>query len=67
MVRKGGQSSLILKRDVKDAFRNIPLAPHIRWLLAFLGTIFSMLESVYHLVFVMHLIYLIYLRRLCTG
>ena len=34
-VRKGGQSSFILKRDVKVAFRNIPLAPHIRWLFGF--------------------------------
>lgn len=37
MVRKGGQSSIILKRDVKYAFQNIFLAPHIpiahiRWL-----------------------------------
>ena len=35
MVREGGRSSVILKRDVKDAFRNIPLAPHIRWLFGF--------------------------------
>ncbi len=35
MIKKGGQSSVIFKRDVKDAFRNIPLAPHIRWLFGF--------------------------------
>ena len=35
MGRKGGRSSFILKRDVKDAFRNIPLASHIRWLFGF--------------------------------
>lgn len=35
MVRKGGRSSFILKRDVKDAFRNIPVASHIRWLFGF--------------------------------
>lgn len=35
MIREGGRSSVILKRDVKDAFRNIPLAPHIRWLFGF--------------------------------
>ncbi len=35
MVRKGGRSSAILKQDVKDAFRNIPFAPHIRWLFGF--------------------------------
>ena len=32
MVRKRGQSLFILKRDIKDAFPNIPLAPHISWL-----------------------------------
>lgn len=35
MIREGGRSSVIFKRDVKDAFRNIPLAPHIRWLFGF--------------------------------
>ena len=35
MIREGGRSSVILKRDVKDAFRNIPLAPNIRWLFGF--------------------------------
>ncbi len=35
MVREGGRSSVILKRDMKDAFQNIPLVPHIRWLFGF--------------------------------
>lgn len=35
MVRKGGQSSFILNRDVKDAFQNIHLVSHIRWLSGF--------------------------------
>jgi hypothetical protein len=35
MVRIAGQHCFILKRDIKDAFRNIPVAPHIQWLLGF--------------------------------
>jgi len=35
MVRIAGQHCFILKRDLKDAFRNIPVAPHIQWLLGF--------------------------------
>lgn len=35
IIRKVGQSSVIVKRDIKDAFRNIPLGPHIRWLFGF--------------------------------
>lgn len=31
MVRNGERSSFIFKGDAKDAFQNIPLAPHIRW------------------------------------
>ena len=35
MVKTAGRHSLILKRDIKDAFRNIPIAPHVQWLLGF--------------------------------
>jgi hypothetical protein len=35
LVRIAGQHCSILKRDIKDAFRNIPIAPHIQWLLGF--------------------------------
>lgn len=35
LVRKKGRSSVILKRGIKDAFQNIPFAPHIRWLFGF--------------------------------
>ena len=35
MVRRAGKGCLILRRDMKDAFRIIPVAPHQRWLLAF--------------------------------
>ena len=32
LVIQAGQDSIILKRDVKDAFKNIPVAPHYQWL-----------------------------------
>ena len=35
LIVQAGRHSVIIKRDIKDAFRNIPLAPHIRWLLGF--------------------------------
>jgi hypothetical protein len=35
LIVQAGKHSVIIKRDIKDAFRNIPLAPHIRWLLGF--------------------------------
>lgn len=35
MVAEAGQDSVMIKRDMKDAFRNIPLAPHIFWLFGF--------------------------------
>jgi hypothetical protein len=35
LIVRAGRHSIIIKRDIKDAFRNIPLAPHIRWLLGF--------------------------------
>lgn len=31
-----GRHSILIKRDVRDAFRNIPVAPHMQWLLGFL-------------------------------
>lgn len=30
-----GRHAVLIKRDIKDAFRNIPVAPHIHWLLGF--------------------------------
>lgn len=35
-VLKAGRHSVLIKRDVKDAFQNIPVAPHMQWLLGFL-------------------------------
>ena len=35
MVTEAGRHSIILKRDIKKAFRNIPIAPHVQWLLGF--------------------------------
>ena len=35
MVRSASRYCIILKRDIKDAFRNIPVAPHVQWLLGF--------------------------------
>jgi Reverse transcriptase (RNA-dependent DNA polymerase)/RNase H-like domain found in reverse transcriptase len=35
IVVRAGRNCVIMKRDIKDAFRNIPLAPHIQWLLGF--------------------------------
>jgi len=35
MIVQAGRSCVIMKRDIKDAFRNIPLAPDIQWLLGF--------------------------------
>ena len=35
MVLIAGQDVIIFKRDISDAFRNIPVAPHYRWLLGF--------------------------------
>ena len=34
-IRQSGQGSILLKRDIKDAFRNIPLAASCQWLLGF--------------------------------
>ena len=35
LVRKAGKGAIIVKKDLKDAFRMIPVAPHDRWLLGF--------------------------------
>lgn len=35
MVLAAGHGCVIMKRDIKDAFRNIPVAPQWRWLLGF--------------------------------
>ena len=35
MVLEAGPGCIIMKRDMKDAFRVIPVAPHHRWLLGF--------------------------------
>ena len=35
MVRQAGKGSLLVKRDISDAFRNIPVAPTSQWLLGF--------------------------------
>lgn len=35
LVINAGRHCIILKRDVKDAFRNIPVAPQQQWLLGF--------------------------------
>lgn len=34
-VRHAGRHAVIMKKDIKDAFRNIPVAPHQQWLLGF--------------------------------
>ncbi len=35
LVIQAGRDSIILKRDVNDAFRKIPMAPYYQWLLGF--------------------------------
>lgn len=35
MVVRRGMNCVIMKRDIKDAFRNISVAPHHQWLLVF--------------------------------
>ncbi len=35
MVTRAGKNCAILKRDVKDAFRNVPVVPQHQWLLGF--------------------------------
>ena len=35
-VLTAGRHAVLIKRDVKNAFRNIPVAPHMQWLLGFL-------------------------------
>lgn len=35
LVRLAGRDATLLKRDLKDAFRMVPVAPHERWLLGF--------------------------------
>lgn len=32
-ICRAGQGAIIIKKDIKDAFRNIPIAPHQHWLL----------------------------------
>ena len=34
-VRRAGRGAVIIKKDIKDAFCNIPVAPHQQWLLGF--------------------------------
>jgi hypothetical protein len=34
-VDRSGRHSIIIKRDVKSAFRTIPIAPHQQWLMGF--------------------------------
>ena len=36
MIIWAGRNCIILKRDVKDAFRNVPVAPHQQWRLGFM-------------------------------
>jgi hypothetical protein len=36
MVRQAGKGCILLKKDIKDAFRNIPVAPSQQWLLGFM-------------------------------
>ena len=36
LVIRAGRNFVIMKRDIKDAFRNIPVAPQQQWLLGFL-------------------------------
>ena len=36
LVIRAGRNFVIMKRDIKDAFRNIPVAPQHQWLLGFL-------------------------------
>ncbi len=35
LVREAGPGATIIKKDIADAFRNIPVAPLSRWLLGF--------------------------------
>lgn len=35
MVIRGGRNCVIMKRDIKDAFKNVPVALHHQWLLGF--------------------------------
>ncbi len=35
LILKAGRYSIIIKRDVKDAFPNMPVAPQHQWLLGF--------------------------------
>lgn len=34
-IRRTGRGAVIIKKDIKDAFCNIPVAPHQQWLLGF--------------------------------
>ena len=35
MILHAGRHCIIIKKDIKDAFRNIPVVPHVQWLLGF--------------------------------
>ena len=35
MVLQTGRYCVIIKKDIKDAFHNISVAPHVQWLLGF--------------------------------
>ena len=35
MVLQAGRHCVIIKKDIKDPFCNIPVAPHMQWLLGF--------------------------------
>ena len=36
IVIRAGRNYIILKQDVKDAFKNVPVTPHQQWLLGFM-------------------------------
>ena len=36
IIIRAGRNCIILKQDVKDVFRNVPVAPHQQWLLGFM-------------------------------
>lgn len=35
LILQAGRHCVIIKKDIKDALRNIPVAPHVQWLLGF--------------------------------
>lgn len=67
LVAKAGKGAIMMKRDLKSAFRHIPINPHDYWLRYLNGMGSTTLICFSRLVYVLHHEYSIISLRRCTG